>query len=129
MYSIELNTEKLSKLAYIEKVNMGKILYTKIISIIDAKEFGNFFISSENVAYWFFTSFCGTDCKDLHNEHQYYNDITTKDLTYSCFYNEWLTNNHQKMKNLLKKFLEELTDKERDYFDFFSKLILSLKQI
>ena len=106
MKVIEKLFDDYNELSYIEKVDLGKQLYSKIIAIMDDNDIGNFFITSQIILDWFITFFCDIDVETKQLQYQYYNDIT--------------------MKELLKKFLSELTNDEIENFKTLAVLFLSL---
>ena len=117
----------LKKIPYAEKVRMGRNLHYKIIGIIDAKRYGNFFVDAKTVATWYYTYFASADRKVKVNEYQFYKEITNNNVSYDWFIDECKENNHPEMVWSLKQFMSKITLDERAYFEAFACLIFSLK--
>lgn len=127
MNDIELAFSNIEGMTYEKKVSYTKTLVRTLLKILDEKGYGNFFVSSETVLSWYFTIFSSVDRKIKYNEHQFYNDVLDKNVTYDWFYNECLENDHPEMISVLKQFMLKLSRDDVAYFQLLAILIFSLK--
>lgn len=127
MNDIELAFSNIEGMTYEKKVSYTKTLARTLLKILDEKGYGNFFVSSETVLSWYFTIFSSVDRKIKYNEHQFYNDVLDKNVTYDWFYNECLENDHPEMISVLKQFMLKLSRDDVAYFQLLAILIFSLK--
>lgn len=127
MNDIELAFSNIEGMTYEKKVSYTKTLVRTLFKILDEKGYGNFFVSSETVLSWYFTIFSSVDRKIKYNEHQFYNDVLDKNVTYDWFYNECLENDHPEMISVLKQFMLKLSRDDVAYFQLLAILIFSLK--
>lgn len=127
MNDIELAFSNIEGMTYEKKVSYTKTLVRTLLKILDEKGYGNFFVSSETVLSWYFTIFSSVDRKIKYNEHQFYNEVLDKNVTYDWFYNECLENDHPEMISVLKQFMLKLSRDDVAYFQLLAILIFSLK--
>lgn len=127
MNDIELAFSNIEGMTYEKKISYTKTLVRTLLKILDEKGYGNFFVSSETVLSWYFTIFSSVDRKIKYNEHQFYNDVLDKNVTYDWFYNECLENDHPEMISVLKQFMLKLSRDDVAYFQLLAILIFSLK--
>ena len=122
----QLFTE-INKISYDEKVYRGRRLYQLIIQTIEAHRYGYFFVSSEEVAFRYFTLFCGADRKISYDELNYYNAISGRNLSYDFFYNEARENHHPEMVADYRMFMRKLSSAEIGYFQTLAAILFTIK--
>ncbi len=127
MNDIESAFSDIKVMSYEKKVSYTKTLVRNLLRILEQQGYGNFFVSSETVLSWYFTIFSSVDRKIKYNEHQFYNDVLDKNVTYDWFYNECIENDHPEMILVLKQFMLKLSGEDVAYFQLLAILIFSLK--
>ena len=118
---------EINKVSYDEKVYRGSRLLQSMIRTIDAHRYGYFFVNTEEVAFRYFTLFCGADGNISYNELNYYNAITGKKLSYDFFFNEARENHHPEMVAEYQYFMKKLTPEEISYFQTLAAIVFTLK--
>ena len=118
---------EMNKVSYEEKVYRGSRLYQAMIQTIEKYRYGYFFINSEEVAFRYFTLFCGADRKITYAEAEFFNRISGRNLSYDYFYNEAVENHHPEMIADYKGFFRKLNSTEISYFQTLAAVIFSLK--
>jgi len=118
---------EINKVSYDEKVRRGKRLYQSMINTIEAHRYGYFFVSSTEVAFRYFTLFCGADKKIKYDELNFYNAISGRNISYDFFYNEAVENHHPEMVADYKMFMGKLNQTEISYFQTLAAIVFSLK--
>ena len=118
---------EINKVSYDEKVYRGRKLFQGMIQIIEKYRYGYFFVSSEEVAFRYFTLFCGADRKVSYDELYFYNAISGRNLSYDYFFNEARENHHPEMVADYKMFMKKLTSAEIGYFQTLAAIVFTLK--
>ena len=118
---------EINRVGYDEKVYRGRRLYQGMIQIIEKYRYGYFFVSSEEVAFRYFTLFCGADRKVSYDELYFYNAISGRNLSYDYFFNEARENHHPEMVADYKMFMRKLTSAEIGYFQTLAAIVFTLK--
>ena len=118
---------EINKVSYDEKVYRGRRLYQLMIQTIEAHRYGYFFVSSEEVAFRYFTLFCGADRKISYDELNYYNAISGRNLSYDFFYNEARENHHPEMVADYRMFMRKLSSAEIGYFQTLAAILFTIK--
>ena len=118
---------EINKVSYDEKVYRGRKLFQGMIQIIEKHRYGYFFVSSEEVAFRYYTLFCGADRKVSYDELYFCNTISGRNLSYDYFFNEARENHHPEMVADYKMFMKKLTSAEIGYFQTLAAIVFTLK--
>ena len=118
---------EINKVSYDEKVYRGRKLSQLMIQTIEDHRYGYFFVSSEEVAFRYFTLFCGADKKISYDELYFYNAISGRNLSYDFFYNEARENHHPEMVADYKMFMRKLSSAEIGYFQTLAAIVFTIK--